>query len=79
MKLNAQQTHAVTTDGKRVLVLAGPGSGKTRVITERVRHLVRDRGCSGHDILLLTFTRRAAAEMQSRITEAVGERETRKM
>ncbi len=79
MTLNAQQQQAVHTDARRVLVLAGPGAGKTRVITERVRHLVRDRGCSGHDILLLTFTRRAAAEMQSRITEAVGERETRKM
>jgi len=79
MILNSQQQQAVQTAARRVLVLAGPGAGKTRVITERVRHLVRDCGVSGHDVLLLTFTRRAAAEMQSRITEAVGERETRKM
>jgi len=79
MKLNDDQKRAVATNERRVLVLAGPGSGKTRVITERVNYLVRERGVSGRDILLLTFTRRAAAEMQSRISEAVGERETRKM
>jgi len=79
MNLNPQQQQAVATNGRRVLVLAGPGAGKTRVITERVRHLVAECGVSGHNILLLTFTRRAAAEMESRITEAVGEREARKM
>lgn len=78
MNLNKQQTAAVTTDGKRVLVVAGPGSGKTRVIVERVARLVRG-GYSGHDIMLVTFTRKAAEEMKSRITERIGEVETRKI
>lgn len=78
MTLNEQQTKAVATDGKRVLVVAGPGSGKTRVIIERVARLVRG-GYSGHDIILVTFTRKAAEEMKTRITERIGEHETRKI
>lgn len=79
MTLNDQQLQAVNTDGKRVLVLAGPGSGKTRVIVERVARLVTKCGYSGHDILLLTFTRKAAQEMRDRLTERVGEQHVRKM
>lgn len=79
MTLNEHQIRAVTTTCSRVLVLAGPGSGKTRVIVERVARLITELHFSGSDILLLTFTRKAAAEMRDRLTQRVGEAHVRRM
>ena len=79
MKLNEQQTKAVTTSGNHVLVLAGPGAGKTRVLVERVAYLLEEQCFSGYDILMLTFTRKSAQEMKERIVERVGESLARKI
>lgn len=64
--LNKAQTQAVTHFEGPMLVLAGPGSGKTRVITERIHHLIADRGVPPSEILVITFTKAAAAEMRQR-------------
>jgi DNA helicase-2/ATP-dependent DNA helicase PcrA len=72
---NPAQRRAITHGSGPLLVIAGAGTGKTRVITERIRHLLLgDAGLSGESILALTFTRKAAGEMKSRVVQAVGER-----
>lgn len=64
---NPAQLEAITFEGKGpVLVLAGPGSGKTYVITQRIRYLIEIQGISPEKILVLTFTREAAASMKER-------------
>lgn len=78
MKLNKPQQTAVETDSKRVLVIAGPGTGKTRVMVNRVGRLISE-GVSGYSILMLTFTNKAAREMKERIGKLVPEREARKL
>ena len=69
--LNTQQLKAVQTVNKPVLVFAGAGSGKTRVLTYKVWHLIKEKLFKPNEILALTFTNKAAAEMKVRIQESI--------
>ena len=70
MKLTPQQHDAVHRIGQDVCVIAGPGSGKTRVLAERFSWLVADQGISPRNILALTFTDKAASEMEHIVLSA---------
>ena len=76
-QLNPQQLEAVHYLGGPLFVLAGAGSGKTRVITEKIAHLIREVGYAPHNIAAITFTNKAAAEMQERTAAMLGSRQTR--
>ena len=71
--LNPQQYQAVTVGSGAVLVLAGPGSGKTRVLTRRIAYLINALGVPPYRILAVTFTNKAARQMQERVTAMISE------
>lgn len=77
MKLNPQQQEAVEYLGGALFVLAGAGSGKTRVITEKIAYMITQAGYKPYHIAAITFTNKAAKEMQERIAHRLGKDQTR--
>src|SRR5688500_19923139 len=78
-QLNEPQQRAVQALGGPVLVLAGPGSGKTRVLTHRVAYLIGELRIDPYNILAVTFTNKAASEMKERLNALIGAELTRRL
>ena len=72
-ELDEFQTAAVKNENNQILIVAGPGSGKTTVLTRRIVHLIKDKNISAENILAITFTRKASQEMRARLYSLLGD------
>jgi DNA helicase-2/ATP-dependent DNA helicase PcrA len=78
-ELNEMQREAVLHNQGPIMIVAGAGSGKTKVLTTRIAHLMSEHKIDAFNILALTFTNKAAAEMKERVEKILGNTEARNL